>query len=78
MVTRICVAVVEVGTSAASVPKLTVAPFTKLLPLIVSEKDAPPARVLAGKSEARVGCTLLFVSEKFAGAATPPAFAVTV
>src|SRR5580704_5334659 len=78
MLTTICVAVVVVGTSAASAPKATVAPLTKLLPLIVSGKVAPPASVLAGKSEARVGCALLFVSEKLAAVATPATFAVTV
>src|SRR5580765_2857505 len=50
-VTLICVAVTEIGVSPLSEPKSTLAPATKLLPLIVNVKAAPFADALAGDSE---------------------------
>src|SRR5580700_7940312 len=76
--TTIWIAVIEVGIRAGFVPKLTVAPFVNPLPLIVSMNPAPPASVVVSERLVTIGCALLFVSKKFAGALTPAAPAVTV
>src|SRR5215472_6308295 len=78
MVTTICVEVIEVGVGAGFEPKLTVAPATKFVPLIVNGNAAPPALALAGDSGGVIaGTGLLLVSEKFADVA-PVALATTL
>jgi xanthosine utilization system XapX-like protein len=54
-VTWICVAVIEDGVSAALVPKFTVAPATKFVPVIVKVNAAPPAVALVGEIVVIVG-----------------------
>jgi hypothetical protein len=57
-VTTIVVAVIEVGTKPVNVPKVTVAPAPKLVPVIVSGKAPPPEVALAGESWVMVGTGL--------------------
>jgi len=70
--TMICVEVRDEGVRPAVVPKLTVAPLTKFVPLIVSVKPAPPAVALAGTNGAVIVGVGLFaaVSVKVTGAET--------
>ena len=66
IVTVILPALVEEGMSPLSEPKSTVAPLTKLEPLMVKGEDAPPAVRLLGRRLLMTGMGLLFVNEKFA------------
>jgi hypothetical protein len=59
METMICVAVTEVGTSPALVPKVTFELLMKFVPLIVSVNAAPPAVALVGEIVVTVGTGLL-------------------
>lgn len=71
---KICVvSCAELVTVAARVtpPKLTVAPFTKLVPLIVNVNAADPAVALVGESVVTVG-TGLFTWNVTAVAVPPP------
>jgi hypothetical protein len=56
--TVIVVAVIEAGTRPVNVPKVTVAPGTKFVPVIVSVNAAPPAVALVGESNVIAGVEL--------------------
>ena len=68
--TTIVVAVIEVGTKPVNVPKVTVAPAPKFVPVIVSVKAPPPAVALAGESCVMVGTGLSTVN--VSGPLVPP------
>jgi hypothetical protein len=71
-VTRICVEVMEVGVSEPFVPKFTVAPVTKFVPLTVNVNAAPPAVVLVGEIDEIVGVPAVPVIVKVTGAELLP------
>jgi hypothetical protein len=68
--TVIVVAVIDVGTKLVNAPKLTVAPATKFVPVIVSVNAAPPAAAFAGESNVIVGVELSTVN--VSGPLVPP------
>src|ERR1700676_522804 len=78
MLTVILVGVIESGVRGGLLPKVTVAPAAKLVPLMLRRKDVVLAVALAGASGAViVGTALLLVKTKFAEVA-PMALATTL
>lgn len=64
-VTVISVGVMADGVSAGLVPKFTVAPLTKFVPVTFNTNELPPAVVLLGEIEVIVGAAALGVNWKF-------------
>ena len=78
IVATICVPVTEVGVIAGLVPKFTVAPATKPVPVRVNVKAAPPSVAEAGASEVRVGAeAAIIVNDRLPDVPPPGAGLVT-
>ena len=79
IVTTIWVLVTDEGVIAGLAPKLTVAPVTKPVPVIVSVNAAPPTVAEAGAIEVSVGPeTALIVNDRLPDVPPPGAGFVTV
>jgi len=79
IVATICVLVTDEGVIAGLVPKFTVAPATKPVPVRVNVKAAPPAVAEVGAVEVSVGPeTALIVKDRLPDVPPPGAGLVTV
>ena len=78
IVATICVLLIDVGVIAGFVPKFTVAPLTKPVPVRVNVKAAPPAVPLVGAIEVSAGPGLLIVKVCALDVPPPGAGFVTV
>ena len=72
IVATIWVLVTDEGVIAGLVPKFTVAPATKPVPVRVNVKAAPPAVAEAGASEVRVGAEAALIGNERLPDVPPP------
>jgi len=79
IVATICVLVTEEGVIAGLVPKFTVAPALKPVPVILSVNPAPPTVAVVGATEVSAGPeAVLIVNDKLADEPPPGAGLVTL